>query len=312
MRRPTSPVPRLPDSVPAVFLSRGALRAQGVGSRELTVAVRDGILLRPRRGRYLPAPCHPVALGAAGAGGRVDCVSLLALLGVFVEDSPVLHVQIAPDATRLPRHAWRIRRHWRATSAEPDAVIVPLIEALAQSVRCQPPRAAIATLDSAWHLRLVDEVGIAQVFALLPRRYRRLRALLDRRAESGTESFVRLMLRGLGCRFDLQAEIPGVGFVDLLVEGWLIIECDSAEHHSEWRSRKRDIRRDAVAASLGYVTVRLLAEDILFHPEQVVATLRAVLDRWNTPPPAHNPGRPAHSRRAASATRRPSAQRPEL
>lgn len=277
MFRPARPQPSLPPDVPTTLRTRRQLIAGGMRPHELTAAVRAGTLLRPRRDRYLPGGCNSAVQTAVGAGGRLDCVSLLVRFGVFVHEHPGVHVQVAPDASRVPAAPADVIRHWRPTGAAPDAVLTPIIEALAQAVRCQPPRAAIATLDSARHLQLVDAVGIDQVFEILPRRYRRLRPLLDSRAEAGTETFVRLMLRGLGHRFDLQVEIVGVGFVDLLVEGWLIVECDSERHHGSWQDRKRDLRRDAAAAALGYVTVRLLAEDILFHPEQVLATLRAVL-----------------------------------
>lgn len=151
-------------------------------------------------------------------------------------------------------------RHWRATEAHPDDALTPWVEALVQAVLCQTPRAAIATLDSAWHLGIVGEAEIAEIFHTLPRAYRRLRPLLDRRAESGTETLVRLLLRGLGIRPELQVSIDGVGRVDLVVDGWLIIECDSREHHSSWEAVRADRRRDAVAAALGYTTVRLLGQ----------------------------------------------------
>lgn len=312
MFRPVTPRPRLPDDFPERVLSRRALRATGMRPRQITAAVRAGALLRLRRDRYLHASSHSVAVQATAAGGRVDCVSLLALLGVFVLEPPALHVQVAPDATRLPPERRGVVRHWRRTSARPDAVATPLIEALAQAVRCQPPRAAIATLDSAWHLRLIDRVGIDQVFALLPRRFRRLQPLLDRRAEAGTETLVRLMVRSLGRRFDLQVEIDGVGFADIVAEEWLIIECDSEEHHSDWRARKRDIRRDAAASRLGYVTLRFVAEDILFHPEQVLSDIRAVLDLWSPQPSGHNSGDPVRVPRVAPATRRGRVNDPEI
>lgn len=165
---------------------------------------------------------------------------------------------------------------------------------------CQEPRAALATLDSAWHLGLVDEAGIAEVFDRLPRRFSALRPLLDRRSESGTETIVRLILRGLGCRFDVQVWIDTVGRVDFLVDGWLIIECDSEAHHAAWAVHKRDRRRDLAAARLGYTTIRPLAEDILYHREQVQAALTDIIASGHRPMPVHN----SSKRRTASAAAR--------
>ncbi|RLK47796.1 endonuclease domain-containing protein [Microbacterium telephonicum] len=267
----------LPADVPPACLERSELIAQGVTPRAITTAIRLGMLLRPRRGRYLPAGTRQDLHEAVRLGGRLDCVSLLAICGVFVQAADALHFQLDPDSTRVPTPGPAVVRHWRPTAAGPTAVLTDPVEALAQAVLCQAPRAAIATLDSAWHLGFVDAVGIAEVFTRLPRRYRRLRALLDPRAESGTETLVRLILRTLGCSFDLQVEIGTVGRVDFVVDGWLIVECDSAAHHGDWAARKRDIRRDAAAARLGFTTVRLLAEDILHRPDEVAATLRDAL-----------------------------------
>lgn len=277
MLRPSRSAPTLPADVPRAVARRHDLLAGGATSRAITAAVHDGRLIRPRRDRYLPGDCDPVVAEAVRLGGRVDCTSLLRLYGVFVLDDTRSHVRLPPHASRVATPRDGVVRHWVDSAAPTEATVVPVIEALVHAVLCQPPRAAIATLDSAWHLRLVDENEIAEIFRLLPRRFRRLRPLLDPRAEAGTESLVRLMLRGLGVVPELQVEIAGVGFVDFLVDGWLIIECDSTAHHSDWAARRRDIRRDAAAIRLGYVPLRLLAEDILFHPEEVVALLREVL-----------------------------------
>lgn len=84
---------------------------------------------------------------------------------------------------------------------------------------------------------------------------------------------MRLILRSLGCSFEVQAPIEGVGRVDFLVEGWLIVECDSREHHSSWDEQRRDRRRDQAAASLGYATYRPIAEDSMWRPELVRAAV---------------------------------------
>lgn len=277
MPRPSRAVPTLPTDIPRVVARRSDLLAGGATSREITAAIHDGRLIRPRRDRYLPGDCHPMMAEAVRLGGRVDCTSLLRLYDVFVLDDTRTHVRLPPHASRVAPPREGIVRHWVDSSAPDEATVVPVIEALVHAVLCQPPRAAIATLDSAWHVRLVDEGDIAEVFQRLPRRFRRLRPLLDPRSEAGTETLVRLMLRGLGVAPELQVKIVGVGYVDFLVDGWLIIECDSAAHHSDWAARRRDIRRDAAAIRLGYVPLRLLADDILFHPEEVLALLREVL-----------------------------------
>ena len=272
-----TPRERAPELLSATFMSRASLRREGMTGRAITEAVRRGWILRPRRGRYLATTTDAALVDAATLGARLDCVSLLTALGVFVLDDTRLHVQLDHGASRLPVRPSLVVAHWRPRCGARDAVAADLIEALAQSCRCQSPRAAVATLDSAWHHRLIGGDDLAQIFARLPRRFRRLGGLLDRRCESGPESLMRLLLRTLGCRFDVQVPIEGVGRVDFVVDGWLIIECDSKEHHEDWAAQKRDRRRDLAAAALGYTTIRPLAEDIMYRRDTVRRQVAAVL-----------------------------------
>lgn len=266
--------------LPAAYLSTSALRDRGLSERQIGRLVQSDRLLRVRRGRYVDPRLHEDLVSAATLGARLDCVSLLAAIGVFVRERGHLHVQLEMGTSRVPPRGSHVVAHWRRSSQSVCHLAADLIEALAQACRCQSPRDSIATLDSAWHHGLVDEAGIAAVFALLPRRFQGLRPLVDARAESGPETLVRLMLRMLGCQVEVQVFIDGVGRVDLLVDGWLIIECDSRAHHSSWEERKRDMRRDLAAAARGYSTIRPLAEDILAVPDQTQALLkRAVSHR---------------------------------
>ena len=232
-------------------------------------------------------------------------MSLIASLGVFVRATHPLHAQFEPGTTRLPERAGVVA-HWRRSSATRESLAADLIEALAQSCRCQHPRDAIATLESAWHLGLVDEAGLGAVFARLPQRYGALRGLLDPRSESGAETLMRLLLRGLGAEVEVQVQIAGVGRVDLVVDGWLIVECDSRAFHEGWEAQKRDRARDMAAAALGYTTVRPLAEDILYRREEVLRTMSAILahtPRWSSSQNSTDRGR-FHTSRSRSGPRR--------
>ena len=90
---------------------------------------------------------------------------------------------------------------------------------------------------------------------------------------------MRLLLLRLGCAVDLQVPIVGVGFVDLVVDGWLVIECDSKAHHSSWEQQLKDYRRDLELARQGYCVLRLTAEDILYREQDVFAALTGLLRR---------------------------------
>jgi very-short-patch-repair endonuclease len=179
------------------------------------------------------------------------------------------------------------RLHWSALHrpTHPSDPVVDVVDALIHSAACQSPRAMIASIDSALHLGLLHPDDLDVVFSAFPRRLRRLRGLVDGRAESGTETLVRLMLRGLGVRPDLQVVFAGIGRVDLVVDGWLVIECDSRAHHGTWADVRRDRRRDQALAARGYVVYRPIAEDILFDPDAVMTALKGLLAArraWST------------------------------
>lgn len=272
-------------------LSTSALREAGLTKRDIATAVRQGRLIRLRLGRYAPEDTPDIFIEAARWGGRVDCISLLSHLGVFVHTHDGPHVQVDRHATRLPPRPARVRCHWRSSSAPAESLAVEVVEALAQAVLCQPARHAIATIDSAWHLGVVDDEGIAEVFRRLPQSFQVLRTLLDPRSEAGVETIVRLILRTLGHRPELQVVISGVGRVDLLVDGWLIVECDSRQFHSDWEANIRDRRRDSAALAQGYCTVRLLAADVLSHPDAVRRRLQDILDHGPAVPCSGKHGR---------------------
>ena len=265
------------------------LRELGWTRIEIDAALVSGLLFHARRDVYLWRGATQRQRDAARIGGRVDCLALLAELGVFVLDPPALHVQVAPRASRLRSSADRgtqfapaskdsgTRIHWRTSAAERDALVVPVVEALAQSFRCQGLRAAIASIDSALHLGLIAAHDLDLLFGLVPERFRKLRGLIDGRAESGPETFARLLARTFGLPLEVQKSIPGVGRVDLVLDGWLVIECDSREFHSSWEAQQADHRRDMALAALGYARIRVTANQLFTQPRILLDAIRGLL-----------------------------------
>jgi very-short-patch-repair endonuclease len=269
-------------------VTRADLLACGMRPGQIARAVRDGDLVRVRRDRYMVAADTAIAR-AVRVGGRMTCVSLLVLLNVFVLDPAGLHIHLERTMSRLrspddpakrldPALRKGLMLHWWPLRYEAQSLgVVGIADALAHAVRCQTPRAAVATVDSVIHLGLLTWWEVRDVFGGLPARYRVILALADGVAESGPETFMRLILRQLGVRFDAQVDIPNVGRVDFLVCGWLIIECDSKAHHEGWEKQRKDRKRDLEAAKLGYTTLRLLAEDIMYDPAAVILAVRGIV-----------------------------------
>lgn len=277
------------------------LKAQGVTDRQIRRSVQAGELIRLREGAFASAITPEACVAAGRARGRLACISELKRRGVFVLDHAVRHIHVPPTSSRLTTHGAAPRTGGATSAAEParasgraerpgrihrsilhraphpNALSVEPFDAVVQAVQCQEPRAALATLDSAVHEGVLRADELDELFRALPSKHQALRPLVDGRAESGPETLMRLILRTLGCVFDLQVRIVGVGRVDFVVDGWLIVECDSEAHHATWEQQKEDHRRDQAAAAAGYAVHRVIAEDIMWRPDSVRAGLAGLL-----------------------------------
>ena len=261
------------------ILRTARLLESGWTRRTIAAAVSAGRLVKVRQGAFC-LPDAPAEIRIAGRSrGRLACVSELARHGVFIMDAEKLHLHVDASAARFvtPVGAHRLHRRRLLRPPHPDDLAVHPLDALYDAVLCQPPRAAIATIDSAVRLGIVRARDLDELFAALPRRRQGLRRLIDPRAESGPESLMRLILRSIGRPFEPQVTIPGVGRVDFLVSERVVVECDSEAHHSSWEAQKADRRRDQAAAALGLVTYRPIAEDIMWRADEVRAAASGII-----------------------------------
>lgn len=248
-------------------------RAMGASKRDLAGAVARGDLVRIRRDNYCSPGTPSSVIEAVRIGGRVGCISLLALLGVWVTVVDRPHVHLRPDATRLRPGTATL--HWLPTVGSGDRGRVSVLDALLVAMICQPLVDAVASVDSALHL------GLVRLSELRPHCTDAVRTevlrWVDARAESGLETIIRIALVRAGLRVEVQVRIRGVGRVDLLVEGCVIVEIDGAQFHSGPR-RHVDHQRDAAATTLGYSALRFDSTQARFATDGVVdAVIAAVL-----------------------------------
>ena len=268
-----------------------ALKAAGASWQALRSAVDNGYLIRVRRGHYALPDTDLHVLEAVRVGGKLTCVSAAANLGVFAFDSRFAHVQVDPTGSRLRAPHNRFERlthqnrdgielHWGAllNPADCSEYRVGLIDALVQVLRCQEPKFALASVDSALHQGLLSPTALAEVFAVVPRELQYLRRLLDPRSDAGQESVLRFIVGQAGYAFEFQVRIDGVGRIDMIVEGCIAVEADSRQFHDGWEAHARDRTRDCDLAMLGYLSLRVLYRDIMHHPERVLAAIAGLLD----------------------------------
>lgn len=224
----------------------------GHTAREVTEAVAAGRLERAGRFYALPGTDDSF-VGPLRRGARATCLVAARHHGLWTPPGAGRHVY-----TRRGPHipaAWIPHGFHRAWPEE-DPIASPGL-LLEHACRCLDPLHVGILADSALHLGKLDEAEVAAIARRAPREVRRVLALVDGRAESGTESKVRLRLQLDRVPVRPQVKIEGVGRVDLLVGERWIVECDSKAHHTAKKSYEKDRGRDFNASRLGYQTSRL-------------------------------------------------------
>lgn len=262
--------------MPDAIATTRALRGAGFREAEIRTAIRRGSLVRLREGVVATPDCHPAVVEAARIGGRVAGASAAKLLGFWAPPHrrPVVEV---PRGAHIPATEAIIIRG----PAGPNRYgVSSATELVGQILRTEPLPFAIAVLDSMLRRSAMTRTEIEFAAVGLPRRLRRRLALIDPRAESGTESIVRVLLALEGIIATPQVRVPfsDLERLDLVVGDRLVIECDSRAHHSTPAELDRDNARDLMLTSLGYYVIRIRYRAAVTDPAGVVAAIRAVVD----------------------------------
>lgn len=132
-------------------------------------------------------------------------------------------------------------------------------------------------IDSALYAGLVSDSELQAILARVPVCRRIPVWMFDPRSESGIESLVRVALVDAGLSCTTQVWIPGVGRVDLLVDGRVIVEVDGRRWHQGEQSR--DYGRDLAALASGLGVVRVDYTHAITRPDLVVGAVRQALRR---------------------------------
>ncbi|WOC12879.1 endonuclease domain-containing protein [Gordonia sp. MP11Mi] len=242
---------------------------------EILLAIDEKSLVKLRHGWYATANANQAVVAAVQAGGLLSCASALRLHGVWVP--PTDHVHIRGNSNTARNHpAWC--RQFGRQPAEHDAVD-DLPTALAHATRCLSAEDLVVVCDSLLNKRLLTETDINDVLRDAPRTVRATLGRVDGRAESGTESMVRLRLAAPHLQIRPQVTILGVGRVDLLVGRSLIIEVDNEEYHSSSSAFENDRMRDLRAQSLGYRMIRLSYTQVVYQWPEVHALIEQLVHR---------------------------------
>jgi len=256
------------------------LRAVGVTWHALWLAVVHGYVDRLCRGGYALPGADAAMVAAVRLGGVLSCVSAARYHGLPLLIPRGAHVTVPRGWSHAQQGSVVVHRR-ELKPDEHDGLCTTLLRTVLDCSRELPIREAVAICDAALRLGLASSVlHEAAKAAAGPgaRAIRRVVALADSGAESPIESLLRLLARPLA-RVELQVRVPGVGRVDMLLDGWLVVEADGFEHHSTRAHYRVDRRRANALTERGYVLLRFSYEDIVHRPDCVVETIRQVLAR---------------------------------
>lgn len=246
--------------------------------RRLQALVDSGHLRRYPHGVVALPDVDKRVLIARVHRGLITCEHAAAHYRLPLPSSPkTLHVLIPRGHKAAP--LWGEHQHeTRDLPPVPLSAfpVAPLARCLADLLCCVQEWTALVAADAALHQGRVtyEQVGTYLRGSRRVLGRRRLQRTSSR-ARSPLETLARIQLRGAGLDVVDGVEIGGVGEVDLLIAGWLVVELDGYEYHSDMWSFDQDRSRDRELARLGYTSIRFTANNV--RSGRIVDEVRRVL-----------------------------------
>lgn len=242
------------------------LTAKGASRHALHEAVRAGCLDRLRMGVYCVPSLDTAVRSAIAHGGALGCASAAQRAGLWVMPHDGVHVWMTATGHERVHSPCTCVVHWDEGVGlpAPHGGCISLFHALKQIAQCCGEEAFFVALESALRQRRISRTELARLKTSVPREIAPLFALAADNADSGLESLIRYRLARLGIAVAGQVEVPAVGAVDLIIGDRLIVELDGKENHDGARKRHKDLRRDALAAPLGFEVLRFDYPMVMF------------------------------------------------
>ncbi|MHA7263970.1 type IV toxin-antitoxin system AbiEi family antitoxin domain-containing protein [Arthrobacter sp. TMN-37] len=247
---------------------RRQLAALGVSGAALSSAVGRASVERVSRGVFALPAADPSLLAARCAKAELACISAAAWHGLWVLRSPArVHVSVNHGRDLPPQ--FRVHR----LSGTPT-----LADVCVQALRCLPELDALCIVECAV---ATDRVTLQELRDRLQGRRdagaRRIVARIDPLSQSIIETVARFHLLEAGLTVQTQVHRPGVGRLDLFVEGRLGVEVDGRRFHSGPEEFAEDRRRWNLLTIGGTRVLRVTYAMVVHHPEQFLALVRSGL-----------------------------------
>jgi hypothetical protein len=268
----------------------------GHDNRSVARAVKNGDLRRVARGWVATPLASQLPIIAIANGGILAGATALGSAGVWDAVDRRLHLQLRPNShgpapkmltpistfampTHLPRG---VVRHWspsRYRGVGEPRWRASIVDSLLLVAKTAPREQFIACVDSAIQVRAIPRAALPQLFGMLPAAFATVAIEIDGESGSGLESLARCRLIPLVRLLQTQVAIPGIarsggeGRVDILIDGWLVIELDGDEFHDPAADRERN----AILVRKGYRTHRFGYDQVINRWHEVEATIMELL-----------------------------------
>lgn len=258
---------------------RPSLVGLGIDDAALRRAVRAGVV-QPCRGLYALPTAEPDYVALLQHRQLLTCVSAAPFYGLWaLEQTGARHVyhRRGNGAAGGSGHGGLL------LAPDPHRPVAALGDVLIHALLCLPFRESLVMVECAVGR---GDMTLDFLRRRLPGarngRAREVLTWVELGAESLLETLARTYFRQAGITVETQVHVEGVGHVDLLLEGRLIVELDG-RHHGEWAQVKKDQRRNNRSVVRGYAVLRYYYADVVHYPAAMVAEVLAVLARVKAP-----------------------------
>ena len=202
----------------------------------------------------------------------ISCVSAAQIyeLPVLMEERPQkTHLSVSYNRGMHPSKLRRfddvcIHREQLVSDKERRTHVASIGTVLERVLVCMPLKVSLPMLDAARNRGLYDvsTLTIPPTGSRLPHLKEAL-SLSSERARSILETVARLQLIDMGLTPKVGVWIEGVGEVDMIILGFIIIEVDGWAFHSSKEQREKDLKRDRELLRRGYVVLRFTYDDVM-------------------------------------------------
>ena len=202
----------------------------------------------------------------------ISCVSAAQIyeLPILMEERPQkTHLSVSYNRGMHPSKLRRfddvcVHREQFVSDKERHTHVASIGTVLERVLVCMPLKVSLPMLDAARNRGLYDvsTLTIPPTGSRLPH-LREALSLSSDRARSILETVARLQLIDMGLRPQVGVWIEGVGEVDMIILGFIVIEVDGWAFHSSKEQREKDLKRDRELLRRGYVVLRFTYDDVM-------------------------------------------------